>query len=280
MMLANPEDQKLLREIERWEASRFKTGIASAALAVVFRPVDRLVNAMLPDMIMEKIVDPMRRVLEAIQNTSQKFVNVADIVKKANKAGVQVKNFREFRKMPTPYLDALAKSFFNRSVIETTLQGAALGTGGYAMMLLDIPMLWMVNFKMVLQIGTCYGFDPASPKEREFALRIFCMASADSEKERRKDLHEMDKMIMNFQKRGVLVGRLRKAAIRETIQVIINRELRSFAKHRAPRGVPVIGTALGGAFSYVFTKEIATYAYMLYRKRLIQERLSALRGKQ
>ena len=50
--------------------------------------------------------------------------------------------------------------------------------------------------------------------------------------------------------------------------------VRWFAKKRISRGIPIIGTVLGGGFSYMFTKEVATYSYMFYRKRFIKEKIA------
>ena len=73
-------------------------------------------------------------------------------------------------------------------------------------------------------------------------------------------------------RRKFLASRICKVMARETIQGLLNREIRFMAKRRLSRGIPIVGAVLGAGFSYIFTKEISTYAYMYYRKRYLKEK--------
>lgn len=268
----SPEDDRILVDVEQWENQRFRTGRVSAVLSSFFAPIDRFVDMVMPERMLAKLVKPMKSALRSIQDTSKHFVQVDEVLDKGSETGVAVNELKDLRKLPTPYLDQLAKSFFKRNRIVTTLQGAGCSVGGIGMSLVDIPLLFMHNMKMVLQIGTCYGYDPDRKTERDFAYRIFCIVASEREKDRKLVITEINEAITSMVKRGLVGSELRGMAAREISELAITRMIQWIARRKFTTGVPVIGAVIGGGFNYLFTHDMAIYAYMLYRKRFVQEK--------
>lgn len=265
------EERKVLEEIERWEESDRKTGIASVIVDILFAPVDRLVDVVIPDKLIEKAVKPVRALLRNFRNSSQRLVNPDEIIKKASDAELPVKTIEEFRGIPITYLDVLSESLFANNTLYSALQGAGLSVGGYSLALLDLYFLFLLNLKMIFQIGVCYGYVPEAIENKEFALRIFCIASSNRD-EHKKELQKMNELIGSFVN-GTFSHEMGILATEESMSWFVNRQMRKIVKKRLTRGVPVIGIALGSGFNYIYTKEVAIYAYMFYRKRFLKELL-------
>ena len=53
------------------------------------------------------------------------------------------------------------------------------------LIIVDLPALFIIVLKMILQIGVCYGYDPAQKREKEFALRILEFVTLDSDKQKK-----------------------------------------------------------------------------------------------
>lgn len=261
--IVEPEYIKRLEDIERWQRGKFKTGKVSAVVDFVFYPVDKLVDIAIPDSVFERAIKPITGTLRMLQNSSLVFVDTDEIAQRASNAGLPVEKREDFKDIPIDYLDVLANSYFEKNATYTALQGAGLGAGGYALMAVDLPMLFTVNLKMILQIGACYGYDPTSIEEEEFALRVFCIVSSESA-ERDNEMRKMDELIVQFIK-GTFSYELGIMATEETIQGFLNLNMRRLVRKGLTRKlIPVVGMAIGGGFNYLFTKETATYAYMFY----------------
>lgn len=275
-MALDKEEKKVLEEIERWQRGKFRTGIISKVVNDVFYPLERLVDFVLSDKIIEKATVLMKEILKNLQKSSQGFVNTGSIIKKASDAGLSVKDVADFRNIPMAYLDILAKSLFEKNAKYMALQGIGLGAGGYAFVLVDLPMLFMVNLKTIFQIGACYGYKPESIREKEFALQVFCITSSAGG-EQQKELRRMDKLIMSFIE-DTFSDESSIFATEKAATGFTNRLLRWFIKKKATRGFPLVGAVMGSGFNYLYTKESAIYAYMFYRKRFLKNQRSQRRG--
>ena len=110
-MRLNREEKKVLEEIEHWQTARFKAGIASAIANAAFYPIERFLDFVIPDKVIEKVTKPMKGILNSLQNSSRRFVNIGDIINKANDAGLEVDGLEGLRAIPIAYLDILAKIY-------------------------------------------------------------------------------------------------------------------------------------------------------------------------
>ena len=181
-MVLSKDGKQALEKIERWQESRFKAGTIAGIVDTVCYPLDRFVEFVIPDRFVEQAAKPMEGVFRNLLRSSQRFVNVASVIKKANDAGLAVEDSEEFRDIPIAYLEVLSRSLFERYAIYTALQGVI--PGGYILRLVDLPILFTVHLKMIFQIGACYGYLPDSRIEKEFALRVLCVVASTGSEEK------------------------------------------------------------------------------------------------
>jgi hypothetical protein len=264
------DEKRVLDSIGAWRKKKIRTGITPAVIGLVFFPVDLLTDIIVPDSFIEKAARPVMKILMDLEALSESFVSDKAVLEKAREAGLAVKKPADLKKVPIFYLDILARSFFEKNAIYGALQGFGAGAGGYAAVLLDIPTLFTVNLKMISQIGASYGYTPGTDREKEFALRIFAITTTAGD-EKEEEMRKMDRLIGSLAK-----GKFRKdeaiTANRKNVLAFTKSVVRWLVKKRSMRGVMFVGMAVGGTLNYFFTKEVAIYAYMFYRKRFLVEK--------
>jgi hypothetical protein len=269
-MALGKEEKRILKEIERWRSAPFRSGAVSEAIDSFFGPVENMVERAIPEKVYDRISAPLAGTLMKFQALSNEFVGLKAIVRKACRAGLKVSEVEEFRKAPIEYLDVLAESVSKKTVLYTTLHGVGSGAAGGAFFLADLPVIFTLNLKMILQIGACYGYRHDSIWDREFALQIFCVASSPG-REKREQMRRLDGLIGSFisgkfsKKNSILMSE-------DGTKVFISRMLRWFVRKHLTRELFVLGMVLGSGANYIYTKDTAVCAYMFYRKRFLKEK--------
>ena len=273
-MILDREENKVLKEIERWRAAPFRSGAVPAVIDAMFRPVEKIVERAIPQKVFDKVSAPLAGILMKFQTLSSEFVGLKAIIRKAGNAGLTVGEVEEFRQAPIAYLDVLAESISKKNVLYATLHGLGSGSVGGAFSLADLPVIFTLNLKMILQIGACYGYRHDSIWDKEFALQIFCVTSSPAN-ERPGQLRRMDDLADSF-----ISGRFSKEKSilmsEDGTSVFISRILRWFVRKHVTRELFLLGIILGSGASYLYTKETAMCAYMFYRKRFLKEKASGM----
>jgi hypothetical protein len=265
-------EKKALADIERWQAKKIRAGIAPALINLLFHPLETITRIVVPDAMIKKVSRPLAELIVNLESVSHKFARDDAVVRKAQKAGLRVEKLEDLRRVPLRYLDVLSRSFLEKSALYATAQGMGMGAGGYATALIDLPMLFTQNLKMIFQIGASYGYPSDTPQEKEFALRIFCITTA-SEDDQDAQMRRMDELVRSLVE-DTFAGDTAILSSPDSVAAFVNRIVSWFVRKRSLRGVFFIGMALGSTLNYFYTKETATYAYMFYRKRFLQEKLA------
>ncbi|MBF0254300.1 MAG: EcsC family protein [Candidatus Omnitrophica bacterium] len=262
----------LLVEIERWEKQFFRTGWGPGIVNTVFSPIDWIVSKVLPDRLLIKAAGALKNAILGLQKEAGRFADPQEIVARAREAGLPVETLEDLGRVPMPYLDVLARSFFAKNKLVSALQGAGFGSAGYATALLDYPLLFTLNLRLIRRIGSAYGFGADTAAESEFALKVFCMVSAETPPEGQSEDERMNRLIVSLVKYGVVGSELSILTATETIEAFTKKQIRWYAKKRLLGGVPIVGMVVGGGFDYLFTQEVAVTAFMFYRKRFLAQK--------
>ncbi len=267
-MEIDDKNQEILDEIDRWQQKKAKANFIFDLAEYVLNPVDRLFGLLISEKSIVKNSAKIEKVLKKFQDSSQLLVNCDDIVNIAAIAGLPVQKIEDFKRMPVEYLDVLSKSFLKKSSIYAALQGAGLSTGSFALIFVDLSTLFLVNITMILQIGACYGFDPTTLSEKDFALHIFYLASS-SGRERNEEVKEIVSLMDDLGK-GVFNKASSVLSSDQGIKGFINHAIIKFVKKGITRKFPIISVPLGAGYNYLYTREVALHACMFYRKRFVQ----------
>ena len=265
---------QIVEEIEQWRKSvRTGGGVSTLSRTVntLCSPLDRLVNAAIPDVVFERSGSVFEGVLRTLQYSSVLLMGEEGVVTKARQAGLPVDSMEDFEDIPIAYLDALAQSLTGFTTIGTAVQGGVLGFAGQALGMLDVPSLLLANLKLIVQVGVCYGFQPDTCGERDFALRILAYASSSGTERARE-----------FERLEDLTDRLIAGTFSETSSLMATKKgLSGFAeglikrllRRRLSRHFPVVGVLFGFGSNYRFTHDVSECAYMLCRERHLRRRI-------
>ncbi len=174
--------------------------------------------------------------------------------------------------------DTVAKHYWNRSLTYAVGEGGSTGALGLAGLAADIPALFTISLRLIGQIGTCYGNDMRSEREREYAMHVLQVGSTPNLKAKMECLAAL-KQIEQILLKVSWLKMSEALARRELSRLSLLAAMRQFAqrlgiqlaKRKALQLVPLIGALIGASFNAMFVNDVGRGAYMAYRRRRIAE---------
>ncbi|WP_291432217.1 EcsC family protein [Deinococcus sp.] len=171
--------------------------------------------------------------------------------------------------------DQLARKSANIHITVATAEGAALGAGGIATTLVDIPAFVALSLRAIADIALIYGYDPRKDEERHYLFTVLAISLSAGAKAKQEVMLTLKALEKEF-RRGTWKG------ANEIIAKFVGREafdLKKFAKRlgieltkrKAAQIVPVVGAAVGGAMNGTMLYQITETAQMVYRRRWLAD---------
>ncbi|PYE48534.1 EcsC family protein [Paenibacillus barcinonensis] len=168
-------------------------------------------------------------------------------------------------KLPMEVLDRVADNITDSRSKFAAAQGAATGFGGIVTIAADIPIVMGLSLKVLQEMALCYGFDPDDPLERIFIVKCLQFSSADivGKKAIIEELADYD----NPDKLVEVVSQM------QGWREVFNSYSESFGWKKLFQLVPVAGMIFGSVSNKNTIQDVAEVGKMLYKKRLILQRL-------
>jgi hypothetical protein len=155
-----------------------------------------------------------------------------------------------------------ARAKGNQNTAVSTAAGIGMGVLGIGIP--DIAVLTGTMLRSVYQIALQYGFDHRDEMERYFILLIIEAAFSHD-----RHLDDINETVNEFcSSPAIPVDYDIDTHIRSTAQSMSDEML--YMKFL--QGMPIIGV-VGGAYDAVYTRNLATYANLKYRRRFLLQRL-------
>lgn len=263
-------EKQARREIDRWEQD--KESLLHQAFNWSMRPVDWMVDQVVAPELMDQASQAVGEALSLLNDASAWTFSDEDILQEAQAAGLEVTALDQLRDQPLETLDDLARRQFNRNTLTAALEGGGLGLGGAAFLLADIPLLFTINFRLILQISSAYGFSLRGTGFRPLVLAIYNVAASGRQQARQEALREISVAAAAFAQEMPYRGRSASSTWQHQ-----NRHLpREIGKHLVGRklgqAIPVAGAAVGAGVNYWFTRSSAEAAYMLFRALYLERK--------
>lgn len=169
---------------------------------------------------------------------------------------------------PIAVMDAVADELRASRATFAAVQGATTGFGGIFTLALDIPLLVGTSLKVLQEMALCYGYDPREKKERLFIVK--CLQFASSDIVGKKAIIDELSTYDSEQKRAQTMAQLQ--GWREVIVTYTE----NFGWKKLFQMIPIAGILFGAYLNRSMIQDVAEAGKMLYRKRRIVERLSAV----
>lgn len=145
------------------------------------------------------------------------------------------------------------------NLVFSGISGVGLGVLGIGIP--DIVLFVAVMLKSLYEISLSYGYDYTTDREKQFILLLIRAALG------RDDFETNNARVDTFIETGYLEVFPMEYSIKDT-SGLLSKELLYM---KFLQGVPIVG-AVGGAYDFVYTKQILDYAKIKYYKRFLVER--------
>jgi hypothetical protein len=254
-----------LKKIEAWENEQKDIWFWEKIGRWPFALLDKVT----PKFIQTKMGTVIDEVGSYIQTGGQYLIKEDDILKKfismENPADSDHISLNDVKHFPLSKMDEVANDIRNLRVQLATYQGATTGIGGFFTLAIDIPLLLGISLKVLQEIALCYGYNPTDKAERIFIVKCLQFTSSDivGKKSILESLSSFHYEKQNLQMISQLEG------WREVLYTYRD----NFAWKKLFQVIPIIGIIFGALLNRSTVGDIAETGMMLYRKRLILERL-------
>lgn len=240
----------------------------------------------MPKALKQKIGDSLNEVGQYVQNGGKFLVQkkkVAELLQEeAIKSGYFMKadisyedqdgetkdttKIHSVEGLPLEVLDRTADNITDSRTRFAAAQGAATGIGGIVTIAADIPMVMGLSLKVLQEMALCYGYDPDEPQERIFIVKCLQFSSADivGKKAIIDELADYD----NPDKQVEVISQM------QGWREVFNSYSESFGWKKLFQLIPFAGMVFGSVSNKNTIRDVAEAGKMLYKKRLILQRLS------
>jgi len=234
------------------------------AFNMVMKPVDWVVEQTVPPHLVDQAGEAIEQFLATLNDATKWTVDVDAVMTRFRSRGIDIENIEDLRTQPMDQLDVLAQSCFAQNTVLAALSGGGAGLGGAVLIAADIPLLFMINFRMIQQIGASYGFSMKSPEYSSLVVSIFNAAVSNERIARSTALREISVAASAFASGSSYKG-LIKGTFPDQSRHIPREIAKNIVGRKLLQTIPLAGAVVGAGINYWFTDQTARTAYMLFR---------------
>lgn len=272
---------KELEQILKWEKQQKDLFIWDKIGRLPFAMLDKV----MPKALKQKIGDSLNDVGQYVQNGGKFLVQKKKVAKllqeEAKRSGYSMMDttdrleqgaeaegtakIHSVENLPLQVLDQVADNITESRTKFAAAQGAATGFGGIVTIAADIPMVMGLSLKVLQEMALCYGYDPDEPLERIFIVKCLQFSSADIVG--KKAIIEELAVYDDPDKPIEVVSQM------QGWREVFNSYSESFGWKKLFQLVPIAGMVFGSVSNKNTIRDVAEAGKMLYKKRLILQRL-------
>ncbi|MCB0215408.1 MAG: EcsC family protein [Chloroflexi bacterium] len=269
MRLSDYEKQ-VLREIEAWQRDDGTALVRAISWAML--PVDWLVDSFVPDRVTDQLGEAVGQALGMLSDTAAWTLDAPGLLRRAAELGITAERTEDLRDADLELLDSLALQTLAENSLLAALEGGGMGLGGPALIAADIPLLFAINFRLLLQIGASYGFAMQSPDYRDLVLAIFNVAASGTREAKSSAMREVSVAAASFAHDFTYSGRGMGDTFRNQNRHLPREIGKNLLGRKLAQLVPLAGAAVGAGVNYWFTQQTAAAARMIFRAIYIERR--------
>ncbi len=229
--------------------------------------------------ILTSTANTIREILKVLRDYSFSSINENTLSYKISlKCKRRVLLDRSIEQIPVGILDEAARECisFNRGA--ACVSGGLTGTVGFSGMLLDIPVLYGLLFRLIQETAICYGYRVNTPEEKLYILKILELGHIPEDTSRRSTITELH-TLHTAMRGGVSLNQLEARTLIRGFDEVASKIGILYSRRKIMTGLMILGGIIGAATNYVLTREVSLAAYNTYRKRFIMDRALARRMK-
>jgi len=254
-----------LAKIKKWEKGQKDLWIWDKIARLPFKLLDKVT----PKFIHEKIGEYLDELGLYIQTGGKYLVSQKEILKLIQKETKKtIHSLADIKALPLHTIDQLALKIIEQRKTFATLQGASTGFGGLFTLVIDIPAILGISLKTLQEIAILYGYDPNDKHERIFIVKCLQFTSSDIVG-KRAILDELS----NHDKKDEHMSKVMMSQLQGWREVVLSYR-DQFGWKKLFQIIPIAGALFGAFTNRSMVHELGETGMMLYKKRVIQERLN------
>lgn len=269
-MRLNEYETTARREIEAWQRER--SPLPYQLMAWAMMPLEWLADNVVPPEMLDQVNDGVASVLSMLNDASEWTYAADGVLSKAQARGLDATTVSELRDAPLDTLDDIARGHFKQNTIMAAVGGGGTGLGGIALIAADIPILFTINFRLIQQIGACYGLSVRGDEYYPLVLSVFNVAASDSAHAKSDALREVSVAAAAFAHDAEYRGRQMSGTLREQNRQLPREIAKNLVGKKLGQLIPVAGAVVGAGVNYWFTAQTARAAFMLFRAIYIERK--------
>ncbi|MCA9778144.1 MAG: EcsC family protein [Candidatus Eremiobacteraeota bacterium] len=262
------DERAALAETKAWmeqDESRFKK-----VLGVTRKPIE-FVYKKVPESVRESIASAILNVLTSVRDGTANLTSVNDVRLKVAEVHGPLEAEHPFARVPIAQLDAVAGKLIKGSKNACTAEGAATGVAGLPGIVVDVPALYALLFRMISQLSVVYGFDFQPEEERTHMLKLLEIGhqvDAASKRSGMKEVEELQDMI----RRNIPVVEVQRFAIQKGLQTLARHLGLALTQRKLAQTVVLVGGVIGAGVNRQLAGEVGEVAFHAYRRRHLIDR--------
>ena len=165
-----------------------------------------------------------------------------------------------------PIVDELRKSYQRAALVE----GGATGAVGLPGLLIDVPALYLMIFRQVSQIATCYGFDTTREEETAYLFKVVDVGHYLDSADKRRGMLDLE-TLSSLIRQGVPLQDLERTVLAKGLQALAQKLTATLVQRKMAQAVAVVGAAVGAGVNRQLVTDIGLTAFHAYRRRFLRE---------
>jgi EcsC family protein len=212
--------------------------------------------------------------LELTNEISHDSVWQEGIVSEFARTGTEVSGIEGIRSLDLKQIDDALDGLQTKYATLAGAEGAATGFAGFAGIVPDIIALVALNLRAVGEHATYCGFDVRTREERLFALELLDQVAGSSEHAKELAIEPAYRVAKKVAtKQGV--NAIEQMGFNEAVERIARAIGMNLTGRKLAQVVPVAGAAVGAGLNVLYTRQVCTTAFNLYRERFLIRKYGA-----
>jgi hypothetical protein len=264
-----PAEQEVLDEVHSWAAQ--SSGPLGRAVLLAGRPFEKAFDAV-PGSFRESLAQGIHQALLAVRSASEATFSRQGVLDRISaRIGLDVGTEPEqiFR-ADVRDLDRFARDSLTFHRRAAAMQGAAAGVSGLFGLLADVPVLYTLLYRCILEMAICYGFPVQGAAEEAHMLKILDLGHFLEDDRRRLGLAELEGL-QDMIREGVPLKDLERLVLAKGLQAFSRHLAAGLMRRKAAQAVVLVGGLVGAGVNHQLLADVGTVAWQAYRRRFVME---------
>lgn len=259
-----------LSEYERkayGEVLRFLEQGERSVWSEVGQTLGEMVEVVVPDSLLRSVTAVVEDVLRMAIGGASATLGRERILSELARHDPALRSLDKIGEASLELLDEVAWAITRENRVAAALEGLGCGLGGATLVLIDLPMLILVNLNAVAAVATSYGFDIDDPRERDFAIGILAGGATALRQVVGGSPEPVEEPLAEVAPEHLASNRAALA-----LHTAATRIAARLTRHKLAQLLPILGGAVGAGLNFHFTHTTSRTAVMAYRYRWLMRR--------